>query len=135
MIQITEKMIDEARKLIAFGNPKAVGYRLLVKPIEAIEELEISEKEANPELAKLGFAVKTEEQKDKESIGTHHGILVSKGGFAFQAEALGGEDWAEEGDVLIFDRYAGVIVELPPGSGNKYRFTNDESILGKMEAK
>ena len=135
MIQITEEMIDEARKLIALGSPKAVGYRLLVKPIEAIEELEISEKEANPELAKLGFAVKTEVQKDKESIGTHHGILVSKGEFAFQAQALGGEDWVEEGDVLIFDRYTGVIVELPPGSGNKYRFTNDESILGKMEAK
>jgi len=135
MIQITEEMIAEARDLIAFGNPVAVGYRLMIKPIEAITGLEASEQEANPELAKLGFEVKTEDQKNKESFGTHHGVLVSKGDFAFKAAALGGDDWASEGDVLIFDRYAGVEVELPPGSGDKYRFTNDESILGKMEAK
>ena len=58
MIQITQEMIDEARDLIAFGSPQAVGYRLMVKPIEATTGLEVSEKEANPELAKLGFEVK-----------------------------------------------------------------------------
>ena len=107
----------------------------MVKPIEAITGMELSEKEANPELAKLGFETKTEEQKEKETFGTQHGILVSKGDYAFKASALGGEDWVEEGDVVIFDRYAGVEIELPPGSGDKYRFTNDESLIGKMEAK
>ena len=135
MIQITEEMMDKARNLIASGDPKAVGYRLMIKPIEATTGMELSEKEANPELAKVGFITKTEDQAQKESFGTHHGILVSKGDFALKAAALGGENWAEEGDVLIFDRYAGVEIELPPGSGEKYRFTNDESILGKMEAK
>ena len=125
MIQITEEMIAEARDLIAFGSPKAEGYRLMVKPIEAVTGLEMSEQTANPELAKLGFEVKTEDQKNKESIGTHHCILASKGDYAFKAAALGGEDWVEEGDVLIFDRYAGVEVELPPGSGEKYRITKD----------
>ncbi len=119
MIQITDDMIAAARDLIAFGNPKAVGYRLMVKPIEAITGLEVSEMEANPELAKLGFEVKTEEQKNKESIGTHHAILVSKGDYAFKAAVLGGVDWVDEGDVLIFDRYAGVEVELPT-SPSKY---------------
>ena len=133
MIQITKEMIAEARDLIAHGNPKAVGYRLMVKPIDATTGMELAEQTANPELAKLGFEVKTEGQKEKESIGTHHAILVSKGDYAFKAAALGGEDWVEEGDVLIFDRYSGVEIELPPGSGDKYRFTNDESILGKME--
>jgi co-chaperonin GroES (HSP10) len=135
MIQITEEMIAQARDLIAYGNPKAVGYRLMIKPIEAITGMEMSEEADNPELAKLGFVTKTEEQAAKESVGTHHGILASKGDYAFKAAALGGDDWATEGDVLIFDRYAGVEIELPPGSGEKYRFTNDESILGKMEAK
>ena len=135
MIQITEEMVDEARDLIAFGNPVAAGYRLMIKPIEAVTGLERSEREQYSALAKAGFEAKTEEQKNKESYGTQHGILVSKGDFAFKASALGGEDWVNEGDVVIFDRYAGVEIELPPGSGEKYRFTNDESILGKMEAK
>lgn len=135
MIQINERMVEEARDLIAFGNPVAVGYRLMIKPIEATTGMELTEKEESPELAKLGFITKTEDQAGKESYGTQHGILVSKGDFAFKASALGGDDWVSEGDVLIFDRYAGVEIELPPGSGNKYRFTNDESILGKMETK
>ena len=46
------------------------------------------QKEANPELAKAGFEVKTEDQAKKESTGTHHGILVSKGDYAFKAAAL-----------------------------------------------
>lgn len=135
MIQITEKMIEEARNLIATGNPVAVGYRLMIKPIDAVTGLESAEKEQYSALAKAGFEAKTKEQKNKESYGSQHGILVSKGEFAFKADSLGGEDWVDEGDVLIFDRYAGIEIELPPGSGDKYRFTNDESVLGKMEAK
>ena len=135
MIELTQEMIDQARDLITFGNPKAVGYRLMIKPIEATTGLEVSEKEKFKTLGAAGFETKTQEQKAKEDRGSQHGILVSKGDFAFKAAALGGEDWVDEGDVLIFDRYTGVEVELPPGSGEKYRFTNDESILGKMEAK
>lgn len=135
MIQITEEMLEEARNLIANGNPKAVGYRLMIKPIEATTGLEASEKEKYEALAKVGFETKTKEQKDREDRGSQHGVLVSKGEYAYKAEALGGEDWVKEGDILIFDRYSGVEIELPPGSGEKYRFTNDESILGKMEAK
>ncbi len=132
MTIISKEVLDEARDLIANGIPQAVGYRLMIKPIEATTGMEISEKTANPELAKLGFETKTESQAEKESRGTHHGILVNKGDHAFKADQLGGEDWVVEGDVLIFDRYSGVVVELPPGSGELYRFTNDESVLGKM---
>ena len=126
---------EQARELIAFGIPKVVGYRLMIKPIEAVTGLEESEKEKYESLGKLGFEVKTEEQKLRESRGTHHGILVGIGDTAFTGPHLGDAPWVEVGDVVIFDRYAGVEVELPPGSGKKYRFCNDESILGKMEAK
>ena len=135
MIQVTQEMIDEARDLIAFGNPEAVGYRLLIKPIEATTGLEQSEKEKYSTLADAGFETRTEEQREKLSFGTNHGILVSKGEFAFKADALGGADWVEEGNVVIFDRYTGVEVEMPPGSGEKYRFTSDEALLGRMGAK
>jgi len=135
VIELPDRMIEDARDLIANGTPVAVGYRLMIKPIDATTELEQAEKSEFETLGKAGFEVKTEAQKKKESFGTHHGILISKGDYAFKAEGLGMQDWVQEGDVLIFDRYAGVEVELPPGSGNWYRFTNDESILGKMETK
>ncbi len=134
VIEIPDQ-IDKARDLIANGTPVAVGYRLMIKPIEATTGLEQAEKSEFQTLAKSGFEVKTEAQKKRESFGTHHGILISKGDFAFKTEGLGMKDWVQVGDVLIFDRYAGVEVELPPGSGDMFRFTNDESILGKMEAK
>lgn len=135
MITVTEEMIEEARDLISYGEPKAVGYRLMVKPIDAIKGLEKAEKEKYKTLYKDGFEKKTDDQAERESKGTHHGILASVGDYAWKAEALGGKPWLKEGDVVIFDRYAGVEIELPPGSGDKYRFTNDESILGVMEAK
>lgn len=135
MIEVTDEIMEAARDLIAYGKPIAVGYRLMIKPIEATTGMEASEKEKFESLAAAGFETKSKDQAAKESNGTHHGILIHKGDYAFMADSLGGEDWVKEGDVLIFDRYAGVVVELPPGSGEKYRFTNDESILGKMEAK
>jgi co-chaperonin GroES (HSP10) len=102
----------------------------MIKPIDAVIGMEASEAKKFETLAKSGFEVKTDEQKAKESKGTHHGILVHMGSKAYKE--LGG-DWVKEGDVVIFDRYAGVEIELPPGSGEKYRFTNDESILGVMK--
>ena len=133
MIVVTDEMLAKARDIIAYGVPEAVGYRLMIKPIEATTELELSEKAKFEALAKAGFETKTKEQKNRESKGSPHGILVSKGDYAFKAGLLGGEDWVEEGDVLIYDRYSGVEVELPPGSGNIFRFTNDESILGRVK--
>lgn len=132
---ITEAQKEEARHLIATGTPKAVGYRLMIKPLDAIIGLERAEKEKFQTLSKGGFETKSEDQRERESKGTHHGILISMGDYAYKTEALGGKPWLKEGDVVIFDRYAGVEIELPPGSGDKYRFTNDESILGVMEAK
>ncbi len=135
MIDITEKTISNARQLMATGTHKAVGYRIMIKTIGAITELEQFEKEQYSALAAAGFESKTKEQKEKEDSGTQYGIVASIGGGAFKASALGGTNWVEEGDVVLFDRYAGVVMELPPGSGKTYRLMNDESILGKMEDK
>lgn len=132
---ITKEDIENARELIAHGTPKAVGYRIMIKPIEAVTKMERAEQQKFKTLSDSGFEVKTEHQKERESKGTHHGIVVNVGDYAYKAADLGAEPWINEGDIVIFDRYAGVEIELPPGSGDKYRFTNDESILGKMEAK
>ncbi len=125
-------MINEARDMIAHGRPEAVGYRLMVYTIDVTTGMEAAEKEKFETLAKSEFVMSTNEQAERESKGSHYGILMSKGEHAFKARELGEVDWVEEGDLLIFDRYAGVTVELPPGSGQMFRFTNDESVLGRV---
>ena len=132
---ISKEALDEARDLIANGTPEAVGYRILIKPIEAVTKMEVSEEQKYETLGKKGFEVKTENQKERESKGTFHGVIVHIGDYAYKTEQLGGSPWIKEGDVVLFDRYAGVEMDLPPGSGDKYRFVNDESILGKMVTK
>ena len=136
MIHITEEDIERARDLIANGTPEAVLYRILIKPIEAKTTMELSEKGKFETLAKLNFETKTEHQAERETKGTQHGILAHIGPGAFKGQL---EDFCSEvpkvGDVVIFDRYTGVEMELPPGSGNKFRFANDETLLGKMVRK
>lgn len=128
-------MINNARSMIAKGTYKAVGYRVLVRTIGATSGLEEAEKEKFSALASAGFDVKTEDQKKKEDNGTQYGIVASAGDGVFKASALGGATPIKEGDVVFFDRYAGVLIEVPPGSGEMYRLMNDESILSTMENK
>jgi co-chaperonin GroES (HSP10) len=131
---INEKVIGEARDLIANGTPEAVGYRILIKPIDAVTTMESSESSQFETLSKLNFETKTEDQADRESKGTHHGILVHAGPGAFKGDLEKfGCEWPKVGDVVILDRYTGTELELPPGSGDKYRFANDEAILGIMK--
>lgn len=146
MIKISEDDIDKARDLIAHGTPEAVGYKILIKPIDAINTMSNAESKQFETLAKAGFQDKTDDQSDRLSKGTQHGILahIAPGAFSF----LGAESadkpltadeakrisklFPKEGEVIIFDRYCGVEMELPPGSGDKYRFANDEALLGRM---
>ncbi len=84
-------------------------------------------------LAKAGFQDKTDDQKDKLSKGTQHGILCHIGPGAFKGGTWDNCDTIpKEGQTVIFDRYCGVEMELPPGSGNLYRYANDEALLGVM---
>jgi len=133
VIEITDEMIEEARKTIAKGEPQAVGYRLAMYTIDATDGLEESQVEQFETLASKGFTTKTKDQQERESRGSHYGILLSMGDHVFAGDLGGVDVWGiEEGDLLIFDRYAGVQIEMPPGSGQMIRFTNDESVLGKM---
>ncbi len=131
---ISEEQIDAARDCIAYGAPEAVGYRLMVKPIYSETKMAQSEMDKYETLSNRGFQSKTKEQAEKESRGTHHGILIHKGAQAYKGELAKNDakPWVEVGDVLIFDRYAGVEMEIPPGSGDIYKFINDESVLGRM---
>ena len=140
MIQISEDDIEQARDLIANGTPEAVGYKILIKPIDAVTKMSNAESEQFPTLAKADFQDKTDNQSERLSKGTQHGILchIAPGAFDFLKdndpthEPRTREFYPKEGEVVIFDRYCGVEMELPPGSGDKYRFANDEALLGRM---
>ena len=131
-MHITEEMIADARSLIATGQAEPVGYRLMVKSIFVDTELELSQQAAFPELAKVGFQDKSEEEAERLSRGTFFGIVCDVGDVSYKNPHLGGKEWIEKGDVAIFERYAGIGINLPPGSDDEYRFMNDESILGRM---
>lgn len=132
MSKVTKEDIEKARNLIATGNQKALGYRVLVKVIESTTEMEIAEKKKFAALAEAGFETKSKDQADRESRGAQYGIVASVGSGVFAAQGLG-DDKIQEGDVVSFDRYAGVEKEIPPGSGDIYRLMNDESLLIKVE--
>ena len=134
MIEITEERMNNARDLIANGTPEAVGYRILIKPIDASIAMAEAQMEQFPTLAAKDFQDKTEDQADRESKGTHYGILAHIGPGSFKGDLEKFDcEWPEVGDVVILDRYTGTELEIPPGSGDKYRYANDEAILGVMK--
>lgn len=130
-IDKAKAVFDAARELLATGMLQAIGYRVLIKPIEAIKTLEAAEAELAPTLAEAGFETKSEGQKLREDRGTNHGVVIHMGPKAF--DRLGGpEAWCDVGDTVVFSRYAGTRVEHPPGSGVWYQLTNDEDLAGKV---
>ena len=107
MLKVTNEMLDAAKNAVAHGDPEAVGYRVLIKPLEATLGLTPAEQARFEELAKIGFENKSDKEKGRIDRGSNFGIVVSIGDYAFKAAALGKENWVEEGDIVIVDRYAG----------------------------
>ncbi len=134
MIQISKNDIKEALKLIDEGTPEPVGYRVMAKPLKTREGLEGVEMSEFQNLAKSGFVAQTDTEKERKDKGTFYSIALDVGNMAYKTELLGGSPWIEPGNVIIHERYAGVEVEWPPGSGEKIRFMNDESVMGRMGA-
>ena len=130
MLKPTEDQISCALDVVATELPKAAGYRIIVKPLPSNQGLKAGEAERFAELAKLGVVTQSASQTERETRGSHVGILCQVGGGAFKGFD---NDWAKEGDVIVFNRYAGERVDIPPGSGDFYHFCNDEDILGSYE--
>ncbi len=127
---VTNEQIEAAHKLIASGKPVAAGYRIVVKPLDSSKYMESREAELHPTLAGAGFEVKTAKQEERETRGSQYGIVDSIGKEAYKRL---GEPWVKEGDVIVYHRYSGTRVELPPGSGEFYQFMNDEDVFVVIE--
>lgn len=131
-MELVNRVLDGSRELIASGMIEAVGYRVVVLPIEAQRGLEAAEAAQFETLAEGGFEVKSENQRKREERGENHGIVISIGPVAF--EGRGGEAaWCSKGDTVVFARYAGTRVEHPPGSGAFYQVMNDEDIFARIK--
>jgi len=131
MLKPNEEDINAAIDVVANELPEAAGYRIIIKPLPSSSGLKSGEASKFKELNKLGLITQSGEQTERETRGSHVGILCQVGAGAFKE--LAGEDWAKEGQVVVFNRYAGQRVDIPPGSGDFYHFCNDEDILGKYE--
>ncbi len=125
-------VLSAARGLIGEGMIEAVGYRVVVFPIEAQLGLEAAEAEQFEHLAAQDFQVKSEGERKREERGENHGIVMSIGPVAFEGRG-GRSAWCDEGDVVVFARYAGTRVEHPPGSGKFYQVMNDEDVFARIK--
>jgi co-chaperonin GroES (HSP10) len=119
------KLIEKARKVYNNRPSMPAGYRLKILSIPAEKGLEESEAAIAPTLAKMGFEIKSEEQKRRETKGADRGIIVDIGKGAWKGEHLLEQgDWAEIGQIVLYVRYSGKEEEEPKGSGIMYRFIN-----------
>lgn len=131
MKEAAERLFKDARDLVDNGMMQAAGYRVLIQPLEGTQGLEAAEAEQHPVLAERGFEAKSIAQKAREDRGEQHGIVLHIGPIAY-ARHGGPEYWCAEGDVVVFNRYAGIRVEHPPGSQHFYQLMNDEDVYGRI---
>ncbi len=118
-LKITEDVINKAKRIITENESEAAGYRIKVFCIPADKFYPGSQLE------------KTPEQLERETRGSDRGIIVDIGKGAWKgSHLLEFGEWAEVGQVVLYQNYEGKTEEEPPGSGNMYRFMNDESIVG-----
>lgn len=128
-LEITPEIIEKARDIINNKKSGAAGYRIKVFMIPADKYYSTGK----DSLIKLE---KTPEQLERETRGSDKGIIVSVGKGAWKGDHLMKQgDWAEVGQVVLYQNYEGKTEEEPPGSGNMYRFMNDEGIVGYYKEK
>ena len=133
MFKPSESEINKAHDISQNEMPLATGYRIAIFPLPVDTRLKASEANKFKTLAAAGFQDKTETQKDREEKGQHFGILCHVGSGAFKGDYGLGVNLPKEGDVVVFNKYAGLNQEFPPGSGDFYHYCNDEDILSHYE--
>ncbi len=102
--------------------PEAVGWRVLIEPIEVEEK------------TKGGLFLPEEAKKAKEYL-RYIGRVVTMGPLCYKhAKFEGGEPWCQVGDWVAYGQYAGqeVVVRTEDGSRVKLKIVNDDEILSKI---
>ena len=131
-LDLAHQIFILSRKLVQTGMLMPIGYRVMVKPHDAVKTLEEAQAQQFPELAERGFEQQTEQERKRRSKGENHGVVMGMGKMAYNR--LGGREmWCDMGDTILFARYNGMFIEHPPESGNIYQFINDEDVYGRYE--
>lgn len=97
------------------------GFRVLIKP-DPVDDT----------YGETGIIVHTESRKRMERAGQTYGTVEKIGPAAFKAFD-DGTPWVEEGDRVIFAKYAGRFVSDPEDPDVEYIICNDEDIIGKIK--
>ena len=76
----------------------------------------------------LGIIKMTDREADREQKGSAEGYVIAVGVQAW--EELGdGTPWAEVGDRVVFQRYAGTVPEVEGLDTGEFRLMRDEEVL------
>ncbi len=133
MFKPTEDQIEKAQKIIGDTVPFSLGYRVAIKDMPSTSKLKAGEADKYKALAAAGFEAQSKKQTDRDTKGAAIGILCYIGKSCFQGAYKCEDDKPKVGDIVLYQRYAGMHHEYPPGSGDFYRFCNDEDIMGKYK--
>ena len=131
MFKPSNEQINRAQKIVGENLPLPIGYRIAIWPLASTTGLKAGEAQQYEHLAKAGFQAQSNKQTERESRGTHIGVLCHVGKGGFQGDYKCEEDVPVEGDIVVFNKYAGLMQDFPPGSEGIYHFCNDEDIQGK----
>jgi co-chaperonin GroES (HSP10) len=101
------------------------GHRVLleVKDITELDPVYASAKKAGLELAQ------NHEDHLRKQAGLDKGVVVSLGSTAFKD--FGGTAWCKPGDLVVFAKYSGKIIE--DLDKKKYVILNDEDIIAVLK--
>jgi len=133
MFRPSAEQINKAHDISQNDMPLPAGYRIAIFPLPVDLRMKASETKKFSSLAAAGFIDKTSEQAGREEKGQHFGLLCHVGTGAFKGDYGVGGNSPREGDVVVFNKYAGLRQEFPPGSGDIYHYCNDEDILSHYE--
>jgi len=95
-------------------NP--VGPRILVLPKEVMEK------------SAGGIILSTEKTKEREQMANTTGVVIAMGSECYANET----SWCQEGDKIIFAKYAGLLYK--GRDGVQYRVINDTDVVGNLDA-
>jgi co-chaperonin GroES (HSP10) len=107
--QLTESVMDRI--------PTPTGWRLAILPYRGAQKTK-------------GGIILAEETKQRTQLATTVGYVLKMGDLAYKDESkFPYGPWCQEGDWIIFGRYAGSRIQI---DGGEIRILNDDEIIGRV---
>ena len=107
---------EELDQLITHPPIHPTAYHLLIRT-EEVEKVSTG-----------GIVMMTDKEAGREKQGSAHGYIVAIGNKAWK-HLEDGEPWAELGDKVIFERYAGTVPAVDGLDDGKWRILKDEDVI------